>query len=460
METAVKQIESKQTPQPNRMGVQKMVPLVISMSLPTIFSMLVQALYNIVDSIFVSRINESAITAVSLVFPIQNLLIAVCIGTGIGMNSLIARRLGEKKIKEANLAADHGVLLSALNYVFFLLLGLFAAAPFAHSFTKNPQILKWAVQYMQIVCIGSFSFCFEANLEKVIGATGNMVYPMIFQLTGAVANIILDPIFIFTLHMDVAGAAIATIIGQFLSLLVAVYVIRHKKMEVHISLRDFHFSWQTIRDIYTVGLPSIVMNAIGSVMTSGLNAILITFKDIGNTAVAVFGVYFKLQMFVFMPVFGLNQGIIPIMGYNYGAHNKRRLNSCLRIGIVIAVCIMLFGMTLFMAIPGQLLKIFDASPSMLSMGIPALRTISLCFLPAALGILLSAEFTAVGKGTYSLIVTLMRQLCVLLPAAAILAQVTGRVNAVWFAFPIAEVSSLLTSIILHIRLKKTLLQKL
>jgi putative MATE family efflux protein len=452
--------DKKQIATQNRMGVQKMLPLVVSMSLPTIFSMLVQALYNIVDSIFVSRINENALTSVSLVFPVQNILIAVCIGTGIGLNSLIARRLGEKRTDEADLAAEHGVLLSVFNYAIFLILGLFFARPFAQLFTQNEQILNWAIQYMQIVCIGSFSMCFEVNLEKVVGATGNMVYPMLFQLTGAIANIILDPIFIFTLHMDVAGAAVATIIGQFLSMLLAIYVVLHKEIDVHISFKDFHFSWDTIKDIYEVGLPSIVMNAIGSVMTGGINRILISFQNVGETAVAIFGVYFKLQSFVFMPVFGLNQGIIPIMGYNFGACKKKRVQSALRIGMTIAASIMLVGMILFMTIPGPLLSIFDASPKMLAMGIPALRTISLCFLPAAFGILISAEFTAVGKGTYSLIVTLMRQLCVLLPAAYLLAKMTNQITAVWFAFPIAEVVSLITSILLHLHLKKTVFDKL
>lgn len=443
----------------NRMGVQKMLPLVLSMSLPTIFSMLVQAMYNIVDSFFVSRINESALTAVSLAFPIQNLLIAVGIGTGIGLNSLISRRLGEKRYTEADQAAAHGVLLSLLNYFIFLCIGLFFTHAFVGAFTKDPQIVSWSVQYLQIVCIFSFGFCFEINLEKVIGATGNMVYPMLFQISGAVLNIVLDPVFIFALHMKVAGAAVATVIGQCVSMLLAIYIMESRKtIEVHISLRNFHFSWSIIKDIYQVGLPSIVMNAIGSVMIGALNAILITFQQIGKTAVAFLGVYFKLQSFVFMPIFGLNQGIIPIMGYNYGARKKDRLNSALRIGIIIAVSIMFVGMILFMTIPSQLLGIFNASANMLALGIPALRTISLCFIPAAFGILITAEFTAVGKGLYSLIVTLMRQLCVLLPAATILAKVTGQVSAVWFAFPIAEVVSLLTSVLLHCHLKKTLLK--
>lgn len=439
----------------NRMGVQKMLPLVISMSLPTIFSMMVQALYNIVDSFFVSQISQSALTAVSLAFPIQNLLIAVGIGTGIGINSLIARRLGEKRFKESDAAATHGVLLSLFNYAIFVVIGVFFSGAFVSAFTSNPQVTTWSVQYLQIVCIYSFGFCIEINLEKVIGATGNMMYPMLFQLTGAIINIFLDPVFIFVLHMEVAGAAIATVIGQIASMVVAICALHFKKsIEVHITFHGFHFSWQTIRDIYQVGFPSIVMNAIGSVMTGGLNAILITFKNVGETAVAFFGVYFKLQSFVFMPVFGLNQGVIPIMGYNFGARKKDRLQSALRIGTTIAVCIMILGMILFMAIPSQLLSIFNASADMMALGVPALRTISLCFIPAAFGILITAEFTAVGKGSYSLIVSLMRQLCVLLPAAFILAQVTGEVSAVWFAFPIAEIVSLITSLFLHRHLKK------
>lgn len=443
----------------NRMGTQKMLPLVLSMSLPTIFSMLVQAMYNIVDSLFVSRISETALTAVSLVYPIQNLLIAVGVGTGMGINSLIARRLGEKRYDAADAAATHGVFLSALNYAIFLFVGLFASRPFVSAFTDNPLVTEWGIQYMMVVCMCSFGFCFEINLEKTIAATGNMIFPMAFQLTGAIVNIILDPIFIFTLRFGVVGAAIATVIGQTCSLIVAIFVMHlRKNMEVRVKFRGFRFNWTIVKDIYQVGLPSIVMNAIGSVMTSGMNAILMGFQKIGDTAVAFFGVYFKLQTFVFMPCFGLNQGVIPIMGYNYGARNKQRLHSALRIGITMAASIMVFGMLLFMLLPGQLLSLFQASPDMLALGVPGLRTICLCFIPAAFGILITAEFTAVGKGTYSLIVSLLRQLCILLPAAWLLARITGQIDAVWFAFPIAEGISLIASVFLHFRLKKTLLK--
>ncbi len=434
--------------QSNKMGTAPMFRLIISMSLPAMFSMLVQALYNVVDSYFVAQISEDALTAVSLVFPIQTLLIAVAAGTGIGINSLVSRRLGEQRQEAADSAASHGVVLALVSWVLFVLVGLFVTEPFFMLFTSDAGIAGMGADYMRIVCIASFGVFVEINLEKTLQATGNMIYPMMFQLVGAITNMILDPAFIFGFWfipaMGVAGAAIATVIGQIFSMLVAIYVIAKKDHDVHISLRGFRVNWTTVKDIYAVGFPSIIMQSIGSVLVMGLNGILVTFS---STAVAVLGVYYKLQSFVFMPVFGLTHGVMPIMGYNFGARNKQRLLSALKIGCVVALVIMAFGTVLFWCAPDWLLSIFNASADMLSIGIPALRIISLCFIPAALGILFSTIFQAVGKGMYSLVISILRQLVVILPVAYFLAKLG--LGYVWYAFPIAELVSFIASLVLY-----------
>lgn len=435
----------------NKMGTRPMFPLIVSMALPTMFSMLVQALYNVVDSYFVAQVSEDSLTAVSLVFPVQTLLIAFAVGTGVGINSLVARRLGEKRQEEADNAATHGLLLGVCNWILFALVGIFGSRPFFAAFTSDAALFQMGVDYMSIVCIFSFGVFIEVNIEKMLQATGNMIYPMIFQLIGAIVNIILDPIFIFGYlglpAMGVAGAAIATVIGQILSMITAIIVLFTQEHDVKVQLHGFRFHWKTVKNIYVVGAPSIVMQAIGSVMTMGMNAILITF---GNTAVAFFGVYFKLQSFVFMPVFGLTQGVMPIMGYNFGARNKRRLLSALRICCIIAVAIMAAGLIVFQLIPARLLSIFNASENMLAIGVPALRTISLCFIPAALGIAFSTLFQAVGSGISSLIVSLLRQLILLLPCAYFLSRIS--LDAVWFAFPLAEIFSFAASMIMAYRI--------
>lgn len=438
-----------------KMGTAPMLPLIISMALPAMFSMMVQALYNVVDSYFVSKISEDALTAVSLAYPIQMLLIAFGMGTAVGINSLISRRLGEGNQEAADSAASHGILLGLVNWVIFALFGLFFTQAFFQAYTSAENIISMGSDYLGIVCIYSFGLFIEANIEKTLQATGNMIWPMIFQLTGAVTNIILDPIFIFNLNMGVAGAAIATVIGQIASLVLASIVLLTQEHAVKIHLRSFRFDWQTVKQIYIVGIPAIIMQAISSVMTLAMNAILVGFS---KTAVAVFGIYFKLQSFVFMPVFGLTQGLMPIMGYNFGAQNRRRMLSSLKIGAVIGLIIMAAGTIVFWAIPDQLLLIFDASDEMLRIGRPALQYISLCFLPAALGIISSTLFQAMGRGFYSLIVSVMRQLVVLIPAAWLLSHIS--LTAVWFAFPIAEVVSLLTSLVLFLNLYRKVIRKL
>ena len=437
----------------NKMGTARMFPLILSMAVPAMFSMLVQALYHIVDSYFVSQVSEKGLAAISLAFPIQNLLIAFGVGTAVGVTSLISRRLGQGRQDEADSAATHGILLSLCTYVLFALYGAFFTTPFFRMFESDPEIVQMGDTYISICCIFSFGLFVEISLEKILQATGNMIWPMIFQLVGAVSNIILDPILIFGMFgmpaMGVAGAAIATVGGQIIAMIFSIVVVVLREHAVRITFRGFRPHWRTVRDIYTVGLPAIVMQSIGTVMTMALNGILSAFS---TAAYTVFGLYFKLQSFVFMPVFGLTQGLMPIMGYNYGARNKKRLLSALKQGCVIALIIMTLGLLVFLLFPAQLLGIFNASRELLEIGVPALRIIASCFLFAALGIVSSTLFQAVGRGVYSLIVSLMRQLVVLVPAAWVLARITGEVNAVWWAFPIAEVFSLIASIFLFLRL--------
>ncbi|MBE7037574.1 MAG: MATE family efflux transporter [Ruminococcaceae bacterium] len=438
----------------NKMGTMPVTKLILSMSLPAIFSMLIQSLYNIVDSIFVSALGEDALTAVSLAYPMQMLIVAFAVGTGVGVNSLIARRLGEKRQEEANHAAVHGIVLSIITWVIFALIGIFFTKPFILGMASgnndvSQNIINWGIDYMSVVMIFSFGAFICVSFEKSIQATGNMFYPMIFQLLGAIINIILDPIFIFGYFgvpaFGVKGAAIATVLGQILSMVYAVYVVCKKDFAVKFNLKGFKFRLKTVKDIYAVGIPSIVMQSIASVLITFLNKILILLTP---TAVTVLGVYFKLQSFVFMPVFGLTQGVMPIMGYNFGAKNKARLKETVKKGVIFAFSIMAAGTLLFMIIPKQLLMIFNASKDMLKIGIPALRTISINFMPAAIGIMFGTFFQAIGKGVYSLIISFLRQIIILLPAAKILSYLG--VTYVWYAFPIAESVALVVSIFMYI----------
>ena len=443
------------------MGTRPILPLILAMSLPAMMSMLVQALYNVVDSYFVAQVSESALTAVSLVFPIQNLLIAVAVGTGVGLNSLISRRLGERNQKDADSAATHGLLIGLLNWLFFALLGIFFSRTFFTLFTANPEIIAMGESYMSIVCIGSVGFCVSINIEKTLQATGDMIHPMLSQLLGAITNIILDPLFIFGIgpfpQMGVAGAAVATIIGQIASMLYLLFVLFTKKHGVSVVLRGFKPTLSMIKNIYAVGFPAIIMQSIGSVMVVGMNAILIAFSE---TAVAFFGIYFKLQSFVFMPVFGLNQGLLPIIGFNYGARSRHRVTQTVKWGSIIAVIIMASGTILFWALPAELLGIFNASEQMLAIGVPALRTISLCFIPAALGIVFSSAFQALGKGFSSLFISILRQLIVILPVSLAFAVLTHDLTVVWYAFPIAETFSLIASVLIYAKLYRNVLMGL
>lgn len=434
--------------QENKMGTMPVKRLLVTMSLPMIISMLVQALYNIVDSVFVSMINQAALTAVSMAFPIQNLLIAVSAGTCVGVNALLSRSLGERNAKNANLAAVNGLFLAFVSFLFFALFGIFGARFFFESQTDNPVIIEYGIQYLQIVCIFSFGLFGEMMFERILQSTGQTFYCMITQGTGAIINIILDPILIFGLlgvpAMGIRGAAAATVFGQIVAMVLAAMLNHAKNKDVRISFKGFSPHKRTISIIYQVGVPSIIMQSISSVMTFGLNKILITFSE---TAVAVFGVYFKLQSFIFMPIFGLNNGMIPIIAYNYGARNRKRIMETVRLSIGIAVGIMFIGLTVFQLMTPQLLMLFQADADMLSIGVPALRIISLSFLFAGYCIIVGSVFQAMGNGVYSLMVSVARQLVCILPLAYFFARTFG-LHMVWYSIPLAEITSVVLSSIL------------
>lgn len=446
--------------QENKMGVMPINKLIISMSLPIMISMLVQALYNIIDSIFVAMINENALTAVSMAFPIQNLMIAVGAGTAVGVNALLARSLGEKDYDKVNRIAENAVFLILLSYLAFLLIGIFGAEAFFRSQTDIEEIVVYGKQYLSVCCFFSFGIFTQIMFERILQATGKTIYTMFTQGIGAIINIILDPILIFGLlgfpKMGVTGAAVATVIGQIIAGALGIIFNHTKNHEVKIRLKGFRPDGAIIGQIYTIGIPSIIMQAIGSVMNYGMNRILISFT---STATAVFGVYFKLQSFIFMPVFGLNNGVIPIMAYNYGAGNKERVTKTLKHSITYAVCIMIVGLIIFQVIPSPLLKLFNASNTMLAIGIPALRIISISFILAAICIACGSCFQALGKATYSMVVSIARQLVVLLPVAFALAQL-GNVNLVWWAFPIAELMSLTMTTIFMKKLNRDVISQI
>lgn len=444
----------------NKMGVMPVNKLLLTMSVPMMLSMLVQALYNIVDSVFVARISEDALTAVSLAFPIQQLMIALGAGTCVGVNALLSRALGEKDFKKVNKTAVNAVFLMLLNYLVFLLVGIFVVKPFYLAQTTDTQIVEYGVQYLSIVCACSFGMYFQFVFERLLQSTGKTFYTMITQLTGAVINIILDPILIFGLlgmpEMGVTGAAVATVIGQIVAGIVAAVINFKKNEEVKLDFKGFKPSLSTIRQIYVVGIPSIIMQSIGSVMVFCMNQILIAFS---TTATAVFGVYFKLQSFVFMPIFGMNNGMVPIVAYNFGAKKKDRLLKTVKLSMMYAVGIMCIGVLIFQLIPDKLFLLFDASDHMLSMGVPALRIISIHFPLAGICIISGSMFQALGNAVYSMITSICRQLVVLLPAAWLLAHL-GSVNYVWWAFPIAELASLALNLIFLIRINKTVLRRI
>lgn len=424
----------------NKMGVMPVDRLLISMSLPMMISMLVQALYNIVDSIFVSRIDEYALRAVSLSFPIQSLMIAVSVGTAVGVNAFLSKTLGEKDFAKANSIAVNGIFIELLSFLLFAMIGIFASRAFFASQTTIREVQDYGTTYLTICCTAGIGIFMQTTFERLLQSTGKTFYAMITQGVGAVINLILDPILIFGLlgfpKMGVAGAALATVAGQIVAAVMAILFNLKKNKELQLSFRGFRPDGRLIGQIYKVGVPSIVMQAIGSIMTYGMNLILEAF----GAAQTVFGIYFKLQSFIFMPIFGLNNGMVPIIAYNYGAGRRERVVKTMKSSIRYAVGIMLAGLVVMELIPGSLIGLFNATPELLEIGIPALRTICLSFCFAGYCIVVGSVFQALGNGVYSMIVSIARQLCVLLPVAYLF-SLSGNVNLIWWAFPIAELVS-------------------
>ena len=447
----------------NKLGVMPITKLIWNMSLPIIASMLVQALYNIVDSWFVSRVSEQALTAVSLAFPAQNLMIGLATGTAVGVNALMGRALGAGLRERADKVANNGVFLAVVGFVISALLALTCSDLFFRSQTQVENIIQMGNDYLRIVTIGSLGMFCQIMYERLLQGTGRSILSMYTQGLGAIINIILDPIFIFGLKMGVAGAAVATIIGQFCGCALAIYFNHKKNTDITLSLRGFRPNWRLIGEIYAIGLPSVIMIAIGSVMTFLMNKILITYHAAHETAATAFGVYFKLNSFIFMPIFGLNNGVIPIVAYNYGAQNRRRMMATIKRSALYACCIMVFGTVLFWAIPDTLLRLFDASDVMLAAGVPALRIISLSFCMAGACIALGSSFQALGKSMYSMVTSIVRQLVFLIPIAYVLARYgasVGNSDLVWWCYPLAEIFSLTLTLVFFSRMYKTIIAPL
>lgn len=438
----------------NKMGTMPVNRLLISMSIPMIISMLVQALYNVVDSMFVAQVSENALTAVSLAFPYQNLMIAVATGTGVGINALLSKSLGENDKKLVNKTGCNAVFLALASWAVFAILGLAFCRTFFQMQTGVAEIVDGGTAYLRICSVISIGLFVQIAFEKLLASTGRTTLTMFTQGTGAIINIVLDPIFIFGWFgvpaMGVAGAAIATVIGQLAGASLGIWLNHRYNDELHLSFQGFRPDTRVIKKIYSVGVPSILMASIGSIMTFGMNKILIGFS---TTAAAVFGVYFKLQSFIFMPVFGLNNGLVPIVAYNYGARRPQRIIQTIKLSMVYATGMMALGFAAFQLFPQSLLSIFNASDTMLSIGIPALKIISLHFILAGYSIICSSTFQALGHGVLSLQMSLARQLVVLLPCAFVFAQ-TGVLDYVWLAFPIAELVSVAMGTLFLLRIFK------
>lgn len=451
---------SEQIRTENKMGVMPVGKLLMTMSVPMMLSMLVQALYNVVDSYFVAKISQDALNAVSLSFPIQNLMIGVAVGTGVGVNALLSRSLGEKNFEAANEAAGNSMLLAFLSGLVTVFVGLTLPGLFFRIQTDIPGIVEQGTTYLTICCTCSMGLYMGIMFERLLQSTGKTVYSMITQGVGAITNIIMDPVLIFGLgpfpEMGVAGAAVATVAGQIVGAILGLVMNLSVNRELTFHPRYLRPRGRIVGQIYSVGIPTMVMNSVGSVMVFGLNQILIGFTD---TATAVFGVYFKLQSFIFMPVFGLNNGMVPIIAYNYGAKNRQRILDTMKLAVITAVCVMLAGLAVAELFPAQLLGLFEASDEMLEIGVPALRIICTCFIFAGFGIVSGSVFQALGHGVLSMMVSIVRQLLVLLPAAYLL-SLTGRLELVWLAFPIAELASVAMCIIFTRRIIRTVIDPL
>ncbi|CAM3659802.1 MATE family efflux transporter [Erysipelothrix urinaevulpis] len=424
----------------NKMGYEPMLPLIIKMSLPAMLSMFIQSLYNVVDSYFVAQISEPALRATSLSFPIQILIIAIAVGTGVGVNSFVARSLGAGRKKDADSAVMHGVVLAIISWLIFIVFRLFFVQKFFTLFTSDAEVIAMGTSYLSIVSVGAIFTLLQILGEKALQGTGNMMIPMTSQLVGAITNIILDPIFIFVFGWGIEGAAIATVIGQFFGAMVTLYGLFSKKSVFDLNIKGFTWDNSTVKKIYEVGFPSILMQSLGAFLTIFLNGIIIQFSEV---AVSVLGVYFKLESFVMMPVFGLGQGILPIIGFNYGAKNSDRIHEAYRYGVLISLLLLSVGFVIFQVFPAQLMGIFSHDEAMIRMGVITLRLISLYFIPASLGIVNSTFFQSLGLGNYSLIVSFLRQMGILLPIAYLMSNFG--LHFVWLAYPIAETLTLLIS---------------
>lgn len=430
----------------NPMKTKKVLPLLLTMAAPPMLSMLLQSMYNIVDSMFVARISDDAITAVSLVFPLQNVVSAVAIGFGVGISSAISMRLGAKKREEVNQVATHGIIFTVIHFLLFAILGVLGTKPFLRMFTQDEEIMRMGSQYAYIVICGSFGFMFQLTYEKIYQAAGNMLVPMILQGVGCLTNIILDPIMIFGLfgfpRLEVAGAALATVIGQILPFIIFVFIFHRNKYGIHISLRNFKFQRKIIKSLYSVGLPSSIMLALPSVLVSVLNGILVSISSMG---VAVLGIYFKLQTFIYMPANGALQGMRPIVGYNYGARQKERVKKTIEYCLILTFVIMVIGTVVSLVLPDKILLLFNGKDELMDVGVTALRIISLGFIVSSFSVIFVGVFEAIGKGPQSLVITLIRQLVVIVPLAFLLSKYFG-VIGVWLAFPIAEVIAAVVSV--------------
>lgn len=444
----------------NKMGVMEMKKLLLTMSFPIMISMLVQALYNIVDSMFVARVSETALTAVSLCYPVQMIIVAVACGTGVGVNALLSRYLGEKKYKKANQIALHGIFLAICNWIVFAILGFFFSEAFLRLFSSNEQILEMGVSYMKICTIVSFGVFVQITYERIMQSTGNTIYNMIIQGVGALINIILDPIFIFGYFgipaLGVSGAAIATVIGQIIAMILGIVITQTRIKEVNISIKDWKLDLGMIKNLYKIGFPAILMQSIMSFMTVFMNMILIPYSEL---AVSVFSIYYKLQQFVFMAVFGMNNALIPIVAYNYGARKRTRILQAIRFSLIISSIIMAVGTIVFELIPKELLYLFDAKENMLAIGIPSLRIISLSFIFAGISMVLCSVFQALGHANKSLYITLLRQLLILIPLTWGLAKLFG-LNVGWWSFPITEAICAAISLVLLIVVRKNTIMKI
>lgn len=442
----------KETLQENKMGVMPVGKLLVNMALPMIISMLVQAFYNIVDSVYVSQVSESAVTALSLAFPVQNMQIGFAVGVGVGVNALLSQSLGRKNQESVNWAAGQGVFLALVATALFMLFGFFGVRPYYTMQSTVAETVEGGIAYTSICCIFTVGIFIQVLCERLLQATGRAMQTMILQGTGAIINIILDPVFIHGWwgmpKMGVAGAAVATVIGQCTGAVLGIYLNLRHNPEVHLHVKFMKPNWKVIAPILEVGIPSVVMNGIGSVMNFGMNQILQGFNEV---ATGVFGIYYKLQSLFFMPLFGINNATISILAFNYGARKPKRIVHTLKLATAVAVCIMLVGLAVFQLFPQALLGIFNPTEEFLAIGVKALRILCLPFPVAAICIALGASFQALGKGSYSTIVSLCRQLIVLLPVAYLL-SLTGSVDNVWWSFPIAEVMSALVTGLLFGRL--------